>query len=593
MDPKIFMRKLPFLFLLLFLSQVNIYSQDCCDVDTKLVICYTAAFDHCLPAVCEYTFDGSQMVGLRAKLENPANFGAFGISNCDVETKPIGNITTAQEINDLQCDIVLIGAFYTNIQDITETTLPFELTDAIIEWSSECDENLTVLTQGESTRWGYTIVNGNVNPNSTGNVMDPNIFNGPFGTINTFNQGGSFQASFDSVPTTGATILAEDSQGRPTVVLDNVTNDILLADVGILCTGAGDVSDSPNVMTNNDILACNIFALGCEIAGVATFTEVDTVICQNDVYMLPDGTTVSDAGEYTVNLDSSTECDSIIVTKLSYSIPVEGFVDYVGCDQDGQSITIGATTFDQNNPSGFSIIQNQYGCDSTVNVDMIFNANTNSNFDTLICEGDSFTFLGQSFDDVSDTTLVISNFLSCDSSIDVTVSIVEIQEIILDGRANILNNIEYTFQNSIPSSYSIAWTPESGLSCTDCPNPTLLNQENIETYSLEISTPEGCIQNLELAVNYQCRPYLPNIFNPDSFSANKSFGAFTPCGLTNFSLSVFDRWGSLVFASNDQNQTWNGKLNGERIVPGVYTYMCEYSNDGKEELEAGQITVVR
>ncbi len=587
------MRKSPLLILLFIMCQFGLMSQDCCDTDTKLVICYTSRFDHCMPATCDYTFDGVNMEGIRAKLNNPQNFGPLGISECDVETKRLGNVSSSQEITDLQCDIVIIGAFYITPADITDTTLPIELTDAIKEWSVECPENLTILSQGESTRWGYTIANQNVNPNSAGAVSTPNIFDGPFGSLTTFFQGGAFQANYNSIPPTGATILAEDGLGRPTIVLDNATNDILLADVGIICNGPGDVTTSPNVLNNNDILACNIFALGCEIAGIATFTEIDTIICKDDIYQLPDGSMVTDPGEYTVNLESITECDSIIVTTISLSDPEEGYIEYIGCDQDGQSITVGSTTYDQDNPSGVTIVQNQYGCDSLVNVDMIFNIHTSSTLDTLICEGDAFTYLGQSFDGISDTTLVIQNKLNCDSSIRVRVGFVQIEEIILDDQINILNNLDYTFENIIPTSYEVLWTPENGLSCTDCPNPTLSNQDNIETYALQITTPEGCTENLDLPINYRCRPYLPNIFNPNSTSGNQNFGALTPCILTHYSLSIFDRWGSLVFQSSDQSNMWNGKLNGDKIVPGVYSYLCSYSNDGIEEIKAGQITVIR
>lgn len=571
-------------------------AQDCCDIDTKLIICYTSQDDHCFPvtpAVCDYTYDGDNMEGIRLKLNNAANFGPNGLSNCDVEAQRLGPVTTVQEINDLQCDIILVGSFYTNLQDITQTLLDPSLTTAIRDWSMECEENLTIVSQGESTAWGYEVVNENVNPNSAGTVSTPNIFDGPFGSLTNFNQGGAFQANFSVIPSTGAIILAEDAVGRSTVVLDNATNDILMADVGIICNGPGPVSISPNINNDNDILTCNIFALGCEIAGFSSFTEVDTVICENESITLPDGMVVDMAGQYQTNLLNANDCDSIIVTNLSFSIPDASLFTYVGCDQDGFSVEIGGEVFDQSNAIGSKIVQNQYGCDSLVNIELTYLDNTSSVFDTTICIEDQFQYLGVTFDQAIDTAITILNAQNCDSTIFITVSEFDFPTIEIDSVVEILNNESYTFNNSIPPGYDLNWTPESGLSCTQCPNPVLNNVENIPLYEIEILSDGGCLTSFPIRVEYVCTPYIPNAFNPESQAGNKEFGAMTPCELSDYSMEIFDRWGSLVFETEDQSEFWNGRLKNKLIMPGVYVYRCEYSNKGVVEEKYGQLTLVR
>jgi len=580
-------------FFLLFAFLTSNYAQDCCDTDTKLVICYTAQFDFCNPAVCDYTFDGANMEGIRKKLDNMTNFGPNGISTCDIETKPLNNINTTGDIEALDCDVVFIGSFYTNLATITTTTLDPDFLSTIRDWSTLCDENLTILFQGETTAWGYEIANGNDNPNIAGAVTDPNIFDGPFGSLNTFNQGGSFQATFTQVPSTGITILAEDAIGRPTVVLDLFTNDILLADVGIICNDAGDVTNSPNINNNNDILACNILALGCEIAGVETSTQEKVFICQNESHTLPDGIVVDQAGEYTSTLLGSGDCDSIIVTTLDFSIPIDSLLTYVGCDQDGYSVQVGNTVYDQSNPVGSETLQNIYGCDSLVNIELIYELNSSADFDTIICRDESFNYLGVTFNTVIDTTLIIPNAQNCDSVISVSVAEFAFPDIMIDSTLIIENNISYTFQNEIPSNYSIKWDPSSGLSCDDCINPILSNVDNIPTYNMELTSIDGCIRNYPITVSYKCTPYIPNIFNPESISGNEKFTAMAPCLLEDYSLTIFDRWGSLVFQSDDQTVQWNGKLKNTESVPGVYVYTCTYTNLGISALVSGNITVLK
>ncbi len=586
------MRKiLPSLFLLFSFFNTG-YAQDCCDTDTKLVICYTSQFDYCNPAVCEYTFDGTNMEGIRKKLDNMSFFGPAGISSCDIETKPLNNINTTDDIEALDCDVVFIGSFYTNLANITTTTLDPNFLGTIRQWSTLCDENLTILFQGETTAWGYEIANGNDNPNIAGAITDPNIFNGPFGSLTTFNQGGSFQATFTQVPNTGITVLAEDAIGRPTVVLDQLTNDILLADVGIMCNNAGDVSNSPNINNNNDILACNILALGCEIAGVETFTEENIFICENSSYILPDGNIVDQEGEYTSTLIGSGDCDSIIITNLALSIPEDSLVTYIGCDQDGFSVQVGNTVYDQSNPVGSEILQNIYGCDSLVNIELTYNLHSSADFDTIICRDEPFNYLGVTFGGAIDTTLVIPNAANCDSVISVNVAEFAFPDIMIDSTLIIKNNIAYTFQNQVPSNYTVKWEPSSGLSCDDCINPTLNNIDNIPLYNIELTSVDGCVRNYTVTVTYTCSPYIPNIFNPESISGNENFTAMAPCTMEDYNLTIFDRWGSLVFQTNDQSIQWNGQLKNNKIVPGVYIYQCSFSNLGVTEQVVGNITVL-
>ena len=589
------LRDLFFLLLTITLLPVLCNSQDCCDTDGKLIICYTAAADYCTPPICNNALDAPFMTGLRAKIENPANFGPMGISECEVETIPLQNINSSTDIEDLNCDIVFLGSFYTNPADITETTLPVELLNSIKEWSVICLQNLCILSQGETSAWGYQIANQNTNPNTPDGIQDPNIFNGVFGSITSFNQGGTFQANFETIPVSGATVLAMDALSRPTVVVDNLTNDILLADVGIISNGnAGEVTDSPNVSNDNDILACNIFALGCKIAGVQTSETIDTILCPNATLTLADGMIIDEPGEYTSNLISTDGCDSILITNVIYDEPIDGLESYMGCIDDGYSITVGNTVFDQANPTGTVMLENINGCDSTVNVELIFNEATMATIDTSFCVGESIAFMGITYNSSTDTILTITNANNCDSIIRLTVNVSEFMEFEIEERVEVFNNDGYTFQHNIPASFTTIWEPAEGLSCADCPNPSIILGANIPSYNLQLISEEGCETFYTIDVDYTCTPYIPNIFSPNSTAGNMQFGAETPCLLTDYTMIVYDRWGSIVFNSDDPLIKWDGKINQRKdIIPGVYVYSCRYSNKGVPTTDYGTVTLVR
>ncbi|MEO0902126.1 MAG: gliding motility-associated C-terminal domain-containing protein, partial [Bacteroidota bacterium] len=60
-------------------------------------------------------------------------------------------------------------------------------------------------------------------------------------------------------------------------------------------------------------------------------------------------------------------------------------------------------------------------------------------------------------------------------------------------------------------------------------------------------------------------------------------------------IRIFNRWGALVFESNDINASWDGTFNGELAPAGVYVYIMEApcpTIDGKL-MKSGDITILR
>ena len=65
------------------------------------------------------------------------------------------------------------------------------------------------------------------------------------------------------------------------------------------------------------------------------------------------------------------------------------------------------------------------------------------------------------------------------------------------------------------------------------------------------------------------------------------------------SFIIYDRWGNMVFAANDflpgdLNNSWDGKVKGKLVNPGVFAYkMIVEFKDGRGEILYGDITLVR
>jgi gliding motility-associated-like protein len=70
-------------------------------------------------------------------------------------------------------------------------------------------------------------------------------------------------------------------------------------------------------------------------------------------------------------------------------------------------------------------------------------------------------------------------------------------------------------------------------------------------------------------------------------------------GVTYMHITIFNRWGEMVYESYDMNQGWDGTYNGQAVPAGVYVYQVEASFGNFVSLpnnhpyKKGSITVIR
>ena len=109
-------------------------------------------------------------------------------------------------------------------------------------------------------------------------------------------------------------------------------------------------------------------------------------------------------------------------------------------------------------------------------------------------------------------------------------------------------------------------------------NPSAHTYSDTGTYTIMLiaSTHYNCIdtayQTVIVEPNFLF--YIPNVFTPDGDGINDSFsgkGIF----IKEFEMSIFDRWGSLIYKTTDMSKPWDGKAN--RGVEGAQTDVYIYS----------------
>ncbi len=94
--------------------------------------------------------------------------------------------------------------------------------------------------------------------------------------------------------------------------------------------------------------------------------------------------------------------------------------------------------------------------------------------------------------------------------------------------------------------------------------------------------------------------YVPNAFSPNGDGVNDDFRPFFKTDfikIENYDFKVFNRWGSLVFASQNANDAWDGTLKGQTCETGVYiwTLKVRVLLNGKVQVKelSGDVAIMR
>ena len=72
-----------------------------------------------------------------------------------------------------------------------------------------------------------------------------------------------------------------------------------------------------------------------------------------------------------------------------------------------------------------------------------------------------------------------------------------------------------------------------------------------------------------------CYIYIPNSFGPGQQAENDSFKAISNCLPTGFLLNIYNRWGELIYISNDIAKGWDGTFKNQPCMDGVYLYVIK------------------
>lgn len=151
------------------------------------------------------------------------------------------------------------------------------------------------------------------------------------------------------------------------------------------------------------------------------------------------------------------------------------------------------------------------------------------------------------------------------------------------------------------NNYSYEWTPTDGLNCSTCPEPIIKEIEESINYTV-IATDQktGCTSEQQLLINLftKCSDegyYIPNILYSNGNENNKMFFTKSANPEEFRSIVIRDRWGNIVYQTENIDAIWDASLNGRPLESGVYTYVVKaYCPENEEDFYfTGDLTVLR
>jgi gliding motility-associated-like protein len=224
--------------------------------------------------------------------------------------------------------------------------------------------------------------------------------------------------------------------------------------------------------------------------------------------------------------------------------------------------------------------------------------------DTTICEGTDYLLqlqspVGSSLTWMDGTTgnshLIVpgnysvqANYAGCIRNNDLTVGTRILPRISLGKDTALCFGFELPLSVSFPGA-AYRWSTASTDSFIIAKNPGIYWAQ---------ATLNGCSYTDSMELNQRncdCLVQLPNAFSPNGDGINDLYIPKIECFPADFKISVFNRYGQLVFETQNYRQYWNGTINGSNLPVGTYYYLLSFYNINllQTEVRKGSITLLR
>ncbi len=138
---------------------------------------------------------------------------------------------------------------------------------------------------------------------------------------------------------------------------------------------------------------------------------------------------------------------------------------------------------------------------------------------------------------------------------------------------------------------------DDGKSSTDVNPIHYYSSVNVYYIVQTVTNSFGCIDTYTVPVTIipEFAFWIPNAFTPNNKDGLNDVFKPKVLGVEDYTFSVFNRWGELIYQTHDIDAGWDGTYKGAYSPQDVYVWKCDFTNNVSKENEyhVGHVTLVR
>jgi len=183
---------------------------------------------------------------------------------------------------------------------------------------------------------------------------------------------------------------------------------------------------------------------------------------------------------------------------------------------------------------------------------------------------------------------------SCGIALQISIVVNPLPGLIMGPDTTIAPGTNTTLNPSVTGNIvAYQWSPSTGLNDPAVKNPVASPSVTTE-YTLNITDDKGCEASGSMKVTVAggtSKILAPNAFSPNGDGINDTWVIPNLSAYPGVTVDVYNRYGQLVFHSENNNKNWDGTYNGKPLPMATYYYIIDPKNNEKKI--AGSVTIFK
>ena len=347
-----------------------------------------------------------------------------------------------------------------------------------------------------------------------------------------------------------------------------------------------------------------------------TITDISAEAC--DTYTW-NNQVLSTSGTYTHTFTSAAGCDSIVRLQLLIRNKTYSSINATICEGNQYEGYTNAGIY-------VDVFTGTNGCDSVRTLNLHVNEKKYSSINAKICNGQ--TYLGHTSAGIY--VDVLTSAQGCDSVRTLTLDVspvysFNISKTICQGETYMGHTTSGTYIDRMQTVSGCDSIQTTIMTVLKKPNPILgndtslcredsliLHAGNAQTYAWQDNSSQeyyvvkapglysvvaanscGTAAAKILVEENPCIAYFPNAFTPNKDGRNDYFGILNAVNITQYHLTVYNRWGQLIFESKNPAKGWDGTFNGQALETNVFVWQCTFKEKDNPKHLKGSVVLIR